>query len=224
MHWLIFLLVMVLAQYAPYWIPAASMAPTLLPGDYMLAPYATPDGLSRGDVVVFRHPVTGVHFVKRLVGLPGDTVQMRQGQVVLNGVALPRQPEAAYIVPFVRQGPAGNFPRCANAPVAEGGDCRADRFRETLPDGRSWQVLNIEDNGFADNSDLVTVPPGQAFLLGDNRDNSADSRFAQATGGLGFVPLRNIFARPQLVLFSSAGSSLLAVWTWRPARFFQAVR
>ncbi|MGQ0564059.1 MAG: signal peptidase I [Gemmobacter sp.] len=224
MHWLIFIMVMVRAQYAPYWISAGSMSPTLVPGDYMLARYAAPDRLSRGDIVVFRHPVNGVHFVKRVVGLSGDTVQMRGGKVVLNGAALPQVPDGNYVVSYAPQGPAGHYPRCANGPVGEGGDCIAERFIETLPDGRSWQVLNIDDEGYADSTDLFTVPTGHIFVLGDNRDNSVDSRFDQANGGIGFVPLSNIFAIPEFVIVSTAGSSFLEIWAWRPSRFFPAVR
>ena len=84
-------------------------------------------------------------------------------------------------------------------------------------------VLNIDANGAADNTDVFTVPPGHYFFMGDNRDNSQDSRFSQQVGGVGFVPAENLIGRADRIMFSSAGKSMLYFWTWRSDRFFKAV-
>src|SRR6185369_3397043 len=103
-----------------------------------------------------------------------------------------------------------------------GGDCTRSRYIETLPNGIKHDVLNSE-NGPADNTDVFTVPEGKYFFMGDNRDNSLDSRFSQSVGGVGFVPLENLIGRADRVLFSSAGSSLFYIWTWRLDRFYKAI-
>ncbi len=186
----------------------------------------------RGDVVVFRHPVTGVDFIKRLIGLPGDTVQMREGVLYINGEEAPQEPAGIFTETYAPQGSMRQMPSCANAPVGMGGECISYRLRETLPGGVSHDILNLDDNqpprngGFdADNTGVYTVPEGHYFFMGDNRDNSVDSRFPQAApiNGVGFVPLEDIIGRADRVMFSSAGSSMLAFWTWRSDRFFKAI-
>jgi len=177
----------------------------------------------RGDVVVFRHPVSGVDFIKRLIGMPGDTVQMRAGVLFLNGTEVPQTPNGLFEEVFEPQGPLRQPPRCENGPVGEGGLCTSSRYTETLPGGRTQSILNIDTNGFADNTDVFTVPEGQFFFMGDNRDNSQDSRFGQAIGGVGFVPFENLIGRADRIMFSSAGSAMLYFWTWRSDRFFKAV-
>ena len=107
-------------------------------------------------------------------------------------------------------------------PVGEGGLCTKERFRETLPGGKSHEILNIED-GYADNTPLFTVPEGHFFFMGDNRDNSMDSRFDRAVGGVGMVPFDHLIGRADRIMFSSAGRSMLYFWTWRADRFFKAV-
>lgn len=209
--------------WTPYWSPTESMKPTLLVGDYYVTSYAGAESLSRGDVVVFRHPVGGDAMVKRLIGLPGDRVQMQGGVVVLNGTALAQTEADRLSEPFAPQGPAGILPRCTNAVVGLGGTCDLATRRETLADGRAYLVGNIEDGAFADRTDAFTVPAGHLFFLGDNRDNSFDSRFAQGTGGLGFVPAENVIGRVTRVLFSASGAQLWAVWDWRGDRIFKAV-
>lgn len=225
--------------FQPFWIPSGSMKETLLIGDFLFvnkmaygySQYSCPFGAcpfsgrlfgsepERGDIVVFRHPVTGADFIKRVIGLPGDRVQMRDGLVVLNGEPLPQEPAGTFEEVFERQGPLGQFPRCANSPVGEGGICEKERLRETMPGGRSYNVLNINDS-FADNTAAFVVPEGHFFFIGDNRDNSQDSRSPQSAGGVGFVPFENLIGRANHVVFSSSGRSMLYFWTWRSDRFF----
>jgi signal peptidase I len=225
--------------FQPFWIPSGSMKPTLLIGDFLFvnkmaygySRHSCPFSLcpfegrifasmpERGDVVVFKHPVTGTDYIKRVVGLPGDTVQMVDGVLEINGEPLPQEQIEDFRQTFAPQGPMRSLPRCANAPVPPGGECIKEQFVETLPDGRQHRILNIED-GFGDNTALFTVPAGEFFFIGDNRDNSMDSRFPRSAGGVGFVPFELLVGRADRVIFSSAGSSMLAFWTWRPDRFF----
>jgi signal peptidase I len=229
--------------FQPFWIPSGSMKDTLLIGDFLFvnkmaygySRYSCPFGLcpfsgrilfsepERGDVIVFRHPVNGSDFIKRLVGLPGDTVQMKGGVLFLNGQEVPQTPDGVFTETFAPQGPMAHLPRCENGPVGEGGDCQSSRYVETLPGGRTHRILNIDQNGGADNSDVFTVPEGHYFFMGDNRDNSMDSRFLQTTGGVGFVPADHLIGRADRVMFSSAGRSMLYFWTWRADRFFKGI-
>jgi len=235
--------------FQPFWIPSGSMKETLLIGDWLfvnkfaygysrhsceipvvnisVCPFIKDRWLAsepeRGDVVVFRHPVNGSDFIKRLIGMPGDTVQMVDGRVVLNGTELPHVPAGTFDEPYERQGPMQQPPRCENAPVPFGATCTKSRATETLPGGRSYAVLNIDTGGAADNTALFTVPEGHYFFMGDNRDNSVDSRFGRAVGGVGFVPASHLIGRADRIVFSSAGKSLLYVWTWRKDRFLKAI-
>ena len=229
--------------FQPFWIPSGSMKDTLLIGDFLFvnkmaygySRYSCPFGLcpfsgrllfsepERGDVIVFRHPVNGSDFIKRLIGLPGDTIQMKGGVVFLNGQEVPQTPDGIFTETYERQGPMGHLPRCENGPVGEGGACQSSRYVETLPGGRTHEILNIDQNGGADNTDVFTVPAGQYFFMGDNRDNSQDSRFIQTNGGVGMVPADHLIGRADRVMFSSAGRSMLYFWTWRSDRFFKAV-
>ena len=229
--------------FQPFWIPSGSMKETLLIGDFLFvnkmaygySRWSCPFGIcpfsgrilgaepERGDVAVFRHPVSGADFIKRVIGLPGDRIQFRDGALYINGEPVGREPAGDFVEIYERQGSARQFPRCENAPVGEGGTCLKSRVIETLPGGRSYPVLNIEDRGFADNTPVFTVPEGHFFFVGDNRDNSVDSRFAQATGGVGFVPFDHLIGRADRVMFSAAGTSLFAFWTWRSDRFFHRI-
>ncbi len=228
--------------FQPFWIPSGSMKDTLLIGDFLFvnkfsygySRYSCPFAMcpfsgriwagepERGDVVVFAHPADGTVFIKRLIGLPGDKVQVKDGQIEINGVLAPQEPREPFIEIKSAQGPMGNVPRCGNSPVALGGECVKERAMETLPDGTQHSVLNIL-NGPGDNTLVFTVPEGEYFFMGDNRDNSLDSRFQRRAGGVGFVPFENLIGRADRIMFSSAGSSILAFWTWRSDRFFKAV-
>jgi len=177
----------------------------------------------RGDVVVFRHPVSGSDYIKRLIGLPGDTVQVTRGVLSINGEAVKLEDAGDFTELMELQGPQGLRPRCANGAVGQGGTCIKERQIETLPGGVSHPILNIGNQG-SDNTGIYTVPKGQYFFMGDNRDNSADSRLAQQAGGVGFVPYENLIGRADRIMFSSAGRSMLFFWTWRSDRFFKAVR
>jgi signal peptidase I len=226
--------------FQPFWIPSGSMKDTLLIGDFLFvnkmaygySRYSCPFSLcpisgrifasepERGDVVVFRHPVNNTDFIKRLIGLPGDTVQITEGIVSINGTIVPQEPDGTFSELIEPQGPIGNLPRCE---TSQGDTCTWPRSRETLPNGVSHNVINITDRAPGDNTDVFTVPEGQYFFMGDNRDDSQDSRFPQSRGGVGFVPAEYLIGRADRIIFSSAGRSLLYVWTWRGDRFFKAV-
>jgi signal peptidase I len=227
--------------FQPFWIPSGSMKDTLLIGDFIFvnkmaygySRYSCPFAAcpisgrilgsepERGDVVVFRHPANGQDFIKRLIGLPGDTVQVKGGIVWINGVEVPQEPAGTFEEIKAPQGSQGNIPRCAND-VGMGGVCVKERSIETLPNGVRHDVLNI-GKGPVDDTPLYTVPEGNYFFMGDNRDNSQDSRFALAAGGVGMLPAEYLIGRADRIVFSSAGRSLFYFWTWRSDRFFKAV-
>ena len=228
--------------FQPFWIPSGSMKDTLLVGDFLFvnkmaygySRYSCPFSIcpisgrilasepKRGDVVVFRHPVTGSDFIKRLIGLPGDTVQVTGGILFVNGREAVQTPDGVFEEVFEQQGPVGNLPQCENASVGIGGVCEKTRFVEQLPDGPSHQILNIRESRL-DDTPVYTVPAGEYFFMGDNRDNSTDSRVSQNAMGVGFVPFENLIGRADRVMFSSAGRSMLFFWTWRSDRFFKAI-
>ncbi|WP_170400828.1 signal peptidase I [Ruegeria arenilitoris] len=176
----------------------------------------------RGDVIVFRHPATGRDYIKRLIGLPGDRIQIRDGQIILNGTPVPQKPDGVFTETAAPQGPQRLRPRCENGPVGVGAACEKSRSIETLPNGVTYDVLNI-GNQASDNTGIYTVPEGHYFFMGDNRDNSSDSRLPLSAGGVGYVPYENLIGRADRIMFSSAGRSMLFFWTWRGDRFFKAV-
>ncbi|MBT9384052.1 signal peptidase I [Pseudooceanicola sp. CBS1P-1] len=177
----------------------------------------------RGDVVVFRHPVSGEDYIKRLIGLPGDEIQVRDSLLYINGKPVEVKDGGTFVEKYEPQGPQGRPPRCANAPVGEGGECKKFRLIETLPNGVTHDILNIGYMPSADDTGVFRVPEGHYFMMGDNRDNSTDSRFAQSVGGVGFVPAEDLIGRADRIIFSSAGRSLLYFWTWRADRFFKKI-
>jgi signal peptidase I len=220
---------------APFMIPSGSMMPRLMIGDYLFVakwPYgysrfSIPFGLAsfggriwgaepeRGDIVVFRYPGKNEDYVKRLIGLPGDTVEMRRGTLFLNGKAVPRTRVADWVMPVTPNSPCRYAGRI-RAPTVEAGTlvCRYPRFRETLPGGRAYEVLDQYQGG-PDDTPVVTVPAGHYFMMGDNRDDSADSRFSLAEDGVGLLPRDHVVGRALISFWSTDGSAeWIKPWTW----------
>jgi signal peptidase I len=218
--------------YEPFNIPSGSMIPTLLVGDYLFVskfsygysryslPFSPPlfSGRifgrlpDRGDVAVFKLPRdNSTDYIKRIVGLPGDHLQMRGGQLFINGQMLPRQP-------------AGEF-------IADGEGMRMQlrRYIETLPNGVKHPILKASDDQPLYNTPEYVVPPGNVFAMGDNRDNSLDSRVMDPRNGVGFVPVENLVGRAEFIFFSiDARYPWWQFWQWpfeiRWSRLFTGVR
>ncbi|MET3661336.1 signal peptidase I [Aquamicrobium ahrensii] len=214
--------------FQPFSIPSGSMRPTLLEGDYLFVTkwsygysrYSLPFSPNlfsgriwggepqRGDVAVFKFPPNpSIDYIKRVVGLPGDKVQVRGGQLFLNDVAVPRERIGQIDNPDITE---------VSRPV--------DVYRETLPNGVSYETLDLTPNGIGDDTREFIVPEGHYFMLGDNRDNSADSRFS-----VGFVPYDHLVGRANIIFFSIAGgASPLELWKWpsdvRFGRLFDFIR
>ncbi|MGB3738256.1 MAG: signal peptidase I [Pontixanthobacter sp.] len=220
--------------FSPFNIPSESMLPTLANGDYLLAAkwpygfsrYSLPGDIplipgrlfasepERGEVVIFKHPVDGVDYIKRAIGLPGDTVAMEDGVLILNGerVEQMRLPDFEIAVSVNTR----CHPYAVTRAMEDGARiCAYRRYRETLPGGARYDIIDLIASG-ADSFAPITVPEGAMFVMGDNRDNSQDSRFdAMPGGGVGLVPQDLLVGRASIIMWSTDGSSdWLLPWTW----------
>ncbi len=253
---LLIALVLRVLLFQPYTIPSASMEPNLFEGDYIIVskysygyskhsiPFSPPlfngrifnHAPRRGDIIVFKLPrEPSIDYIKRLIGMPGDKVQVKSGVVFINGKPVKRE----RIAPGVTD-------------LGDGLIAPVDRFKETNPEGRDYTTNSSPSNQAADNTGVYVVPPHCYFMMGDNRDNSLDSRFDpgmpfEATGpsncgwdpsvdafvpdekGVGFVPEQNLEGRAQIILLSwKKGASLFKPWTWvmnaQPSRFFRILK
>jgi signal peptidase I len=227
---------------APFSIPSGSMLPTLYIGDY-LAVAKWPYGFSRysfpwsipsfegrflahlprrGDVVVFRHPDEKADLIKRVIGLPGDTVAVEDGRLILNGRIVARQPLGPYKMPVSVNSPCKVVPPASPFVASISGQayCLIPSYRETLPGGPSYTVLDQVSHGPADDFPATRVPAGRLFLMGDNRDDSLDSRFPTFEGGIGMVPVDHLIGRAMVTFWSTDGSASY----WKPWTWFTALR
>jgi signal peptidase I len=227
--------------FAPFSIPSGSMLPNLMIGDYLFIskwPYgfsrhSFPFGIAsfdgrilggvpeRGDIVVFRHPNSGEDWVKRVIGLPGDQIEVRAGVVILNGRPIRRQRIADYAMPVSANSPCRGQGAVRQIEGPEGAVCAFPRFRETLPDGRSYDVLDQFTDGDTDDFEPIVVPEGQLFVMGDNRDDSSDSRVSSdpriplEQRGVGLLPIDHVLGRATIAFWSTDGSAeWLKPWTW----------
>jgi signal peptidase I len=218
----------------PFYIPSESMMPGLLVGDRLIVS-KFPFGFSylspsvpilpriegrlfgsypeRGDIIVVKSPSDGADWIKRVIGLPGDTVEMREGRLVLNGQPLPHVPVEPVALAVSPNTDCAYLPQLRGTADDGTAVCRFPAFRETLPNGRSYLTFDLAETPL-DNRPPITVPDGFLFLMGDNRDNSSDSRVPPEAGGLGLVPVENVVGRAEFTTFSLDGSATLNPLTW----------
>lgn len=171
----------------------------------------------RGDIVIVTPPGRDEDWIKRVIGLPGDTVSMVDGRLVINGTAIAAERRPPAMIPVDANAPCGVFQFPGHRVEGEEGRlyCRLPIVRETLPNGVTYDTIDLEQREDSDNFGPITVPDGHLWLMGDNRDRSADSRFSLAAGGLGGpVPIENIGGRAELITFSLDGSASLNPLTW----------
>ena len=154
----------------------------------------------RGDIAVFKHPLADVHLALRIVGLPGERIQLRDGVLQIDGTPVPTEATGYFEEPNEPQGRSRGLPQCENRPVKRGETCLKRRYIETLPGGSAHSILDI-GHGPGDDTAEVVVPTGEYFLLGDHRDISLDSRHKRTGGGLGTVPFENLIGRVDATLF-----------------------
>lgn len=220
--------------FEPFHIPSGSMKGNLLIGDYLFVSkysygysrYSFPYGFAfdyfdgrvlsdtrpeRGEIAVFRPPnYPDKNFIKRVIGLPGDRIQMRNGLLYINGEQVLNE----YVDDYID-----------NDRLENNVDKQIPRYLETLPNGKKYYVLKETTEGFANNTPVYVVPDGHYFMMGDNRDNSRDSRF---TREIGFIPEENLIGRAEIILLSSGGDApFYQPWKWLPGlrldRFFQVI-
>jgi signal peptidase I len=211
---LILALVIRTVFFQPFTIPSGSMMPTLLVGDYIFvnkfaygySKYSLPGSLDlfsgrlfgrepqRGDVIVFRFPPNpDIDYIKRLVGLPGDHIQVKNDILYINGKAVPRQPDGTFTSDY-RLDPGEDVPV----------------YKEVLDNGKTYDTLDQSPVSRGDNTQEFIVPPGHYFMMGDNRDNSLDSRF-----DVGYVPAENLVGRASIIFFSLGNdTSFREIWKW----------
>jgi len=230
---LLIALVLRVVFFQPFTIPSASMEPNLYEGDYIIVskfsygyskhsiPFSPPvfsgrvleKKANRGDIVVFKLPSDNrTDYVKRVIGVAGDRIQMKAGLLYVNDKLVARQPLSP-----VREDVGGGYVR----DVA--------RFEETLATGKHFTTQDFGTDGELDNTDVFIVPEGHYFMMGDNRDNSSDSRVNPAIGGVGYVPAENLVGKAQIILLSwKPEASIFKPWTWvldaRPSRFFKVLK
>lgn len=216
--------------FEPFNIPSGSMIPTLLVGDYLFVSkysygysrYSLPfapgvfngrifgSDPKRGDVAVFKWPRDNrTDYIKRIIGLPGDTVQVRAGQLYVNGQLVPREDRGT-----------------ATASEETGRQVMGKRYIEVLPGGANHEIQKYSDTGFMNNTAEFKVPAGSLFVMGDNRDNSSDSR--DPNSGVGFVPIENLVGRAEFIFFSiEGGNPWWEFWMWpfdiRWSRIFRGI-
>lgn len=241
--------------YSNHDIPSESMLPGLMTGDYIgvsryaygFSRYSVPliplpnsvkgriffSQPKRGDVVVFRYPGDdSLIYIKRLIGLPGDTIEMRDGQLFLNGAAVPKQQ-----VGMLDKKIEPNYDCTGSGRMVQyqkpGGICSVPLYRETLPGGKSYLVYDLLKDSPADNFGPAIVPAKHYFMMGDNRDNSADSRFdvipGTTVGGVGFLDEDNLVGRAEFIYLSTNGKGpWYEPWKWpqtlRTERLFQKIK
>jgi signal peptidase I len=219
--------------FQPFTIPSASMEPNLYQGDYIIVskytygysrhsiPFSPPifhgrimeHAAKRGDIVVFKLPRDGhTDYVKRIIGLPGDRIQVKEGLLYINDKLVVREPLSP-----------------VKSDIGFGVVRDVARYQEKLEDGRTYVTQDFGTDNPLDNTDVYVVPQGYYFMMGDNRDNSMDSRVPPQAEGVGYVPAENLVGKAQIILLSwKPSASIFKPWTWildaRPSRFFKLLK